>query len=306
MGVPDSGRPPSGTTFTAAPPAAGPPSRSQRRRIDVVSAVPHAGLDVPVQRSIARPLAASTTIFGRPASGRAGRACPQRRDVPWLMRITRVFTGDDGHSHFEDLEVPMEDRPYGLISDWLPATGVAFRVNHPDQNLDFHVAPRRQLVVNLYGAVEIETHAGDVRRLGAGDILLADDLSGTVTSPATSPDPAATSSSPCPRTSTCRPGGSRGRRRRRLSREVSRPHQVSMQGRFLPSRARRRPHEAEQARRSSARESAGSIDVVDLEARWRVERLAVLVHPRDHLARRRRVALVGIVDRGQLACGSRA
>ena len=94
------------------------------------------------------------------------------------MRITRVFTGDDGHSHFEDLEVPMEDRPYGLISDWLPATGVAFRVNHLDQNLDFHVAPRRQLVVNL-DAVEIETQAGDVRRLGAGDILLADNLTGT-------------------------------------------------------------------------------------------------------------------------------
>lgn len=95
------------------------------------------------------------------------------------MRITRVFTGDDGHSHFEDLEVPMTDRPYGLISDWLPADGVAFRVNHLDQNLDFHVAPRRQLVVNLYGAVEIETHSGDVRRLGAGDILLADDLTGS-------------------------------------------------------------------------------------------------------------------------------
>jgi hypothetical protein len=41
------------------------------------------------------------------------------------------------------------------------------------------VAPRRQLVVNLYGAVEIETHSGDVRRLGAGDILLADDLTGS-------------------------------------------------------------------------------------------------------------------------------
>ena len=95
------------------------------------------------------------------------------------MRITRVFTGDDGHSHFEELEVPMEDRPYGFISEFLPATGVAFRVNHADQSLDFHTAPRRQLVVNLYGAVELETHSGDVRRLGAGDILLADDLTGS-------------------------------------------------------------------------------------------------------------------------------
>lgn len=72
----------------------------------------------------------------------------------------------------------MTERPYGFLSEWLPAESVAFRINHPDQNLDFHPAPRRQLVVNLFGAVELETGLGEIRRLGAGDILLADDTTG--------------------------------------------------------------------------------------------------------------------------------
>jgi hypothetical protein len=44
--------------------------------------------------------------------------------------------------------------------------------------MDFHTAPRRQFVVNLSGLVEIEVGDGSTRRLGAGDILLADDTTG--------------------------------------------------------------------------------------------------------------------------------
>jgi hypothetical protein len=94
------------------------------------------------------------------------------------VRVTRIYTGDDGESHFEDLELPMTERPYGFITDWLPVTSMAYRENHPGQDLTYHVAPRRQLVVNLYGAVEIETGLGEVRRFGPGDILLADDRTG--------------------------------------------------------------------------------------------------------------------------------
>ncbi len=94
------------------------------------------------------------------------------------MRITRIYTGDDGESHFEDLEVPTTDRPYGWVSEFFPATGVAFRVNHTDQVLDYHPAPRRQFVVNLFGSVELETGNGEIRRLDAGDVLLADDTTG--------------------------------------------------------------------------------------------------------------------------------
>jgi hypothetical protein len=90
-----------------------------------------------------------------------------------------VFTGPDGRSHFEDVEVELADHgPAGLISERWPATGVQFREVSGDYALDFHRAPRRQLVVNLTGSVELEVGDGTVRRLGPGTILLAEDTTG--------------------------------------------------------------------------------------------------------------------------------
>lgn len=94
------------------------------------------------------------------------------------MRITRIFTGEDGQSHFEDLEVPMIENPYGLISRFVDVTGVAFRENRPDQVIDYHVAPRRQFVVNLTGSVSLESSTGEARVVGPGEILLAEDTTG--------------------------------------------------------------------------------------------------------------------------------
>jgi quercetin dioxygenase-like cupin family protein len=47
-----------------------------------------------------------------------------------------------------------------------------------DYALDYHTAPRRQFVINLTGSVDIEVGDGTVRRLGPGDILLAEDTTG--------------------------------------------------------------------------------------------------------------------------------
>ena len=44
-------------------------------------------------------------------------------------------------------------------------------------DLDY-TAPRRQLVVNLTGSVDLTVGDGTVRRLAAGEILLAEDLTG--------------------------------------------------------------------------------------------------------------------------------
>ncbi|HEY5646459.1 MAG TPA: hypothetical protein VIS76_10980 [Pseudomonadales bacterium] len=95
------------------------------------------------------------------------------------MKILRVYTGDDGASHFEDVDIELEDRGgAGRISAPWPATGVLFREVDGDYALDFHNAPRRQLVINLTGSVDIEVGDGTVRRLGPGDILLAEDTTG--------------------------------------------------------------------------------------------------------------------------------
>ena len=95
------------------------------------------------------------------------------------MQVTRVYTGEDGESHFEDVEIDLEDRgPMGRISALVAGKGVIFREVDGDYDLDFHNAPRRQYVVNLTGSVELEVGDGTQRLLGPGEILLAEDTTG--------------------------------------------------------------------------------------------------------------------------------
>jgi hypothetical protein len=98
------------------------------------------------------------------------------------MKVTRIYTGDDGRSHFEELAIPMSESPAaGLMSGVVPTDGIFFREpagDGPSDFLDFHVAPRRQFVIHMAGRVEIETGSGEKRQFGIGDILLADDTTG--------------------------------------------------------------------------------------------------------------------------------
>lgn len=97
------------------------------------------------------------------------------------MDVTRIYTGDDGRSHFEDLHIPMTETEFGRMSALVKAAGIIFREPAgagPTDFLDFHPAPRRQFVIHLAGRVEIETGGGERRQFGVGDILLADDTTG--------------------------------------------------------------------------------------------------------------------------------
>ena len=95
------------------------------------------------------------------------------------MQVVRVYTGDDGRSHLEDVTVELGQQGAGgrLSAQW-PGSGVIFREVTGDYHIDFHNAPRRQLVVNLTGSVEIEVGDGTRRVLGPGEILLAEDTTG--------------------------------------------------------------------------------------------------------------------------------
>ena len=94
------------------------------------------------------------------------------------MKVTRIFTGPDNESHFEDLDVPLREGQYGSISRTVPVTGVAFRETPLGATMDCHNAPQRQFVITLAGSVEIECGDGAKRFMGPGDILLADDTTG--------------------------------------------------------------------------------------------------------------------------------
>ena len=95
------------------------------------------------------------------------------------MKVTRIYSGDDGQSHFEDLDVPLQGYRVGAMSGEIPLTVGMFRDTTEGPTVyEFHVAPRRQFVIHLAGRVEIECGDGSKRQFGVGEVLLADDMTG--------------------------------------------------------------------------------------------------------------------------------
>ena len=82
------------------------------------------------------------------------------------MQIVRIYSGNDGESHREDLNV---DQLAALIEK--PGEG-------PITVHDDHTAPRRQYVTLLSGEVELETADASKRHLVRGDVIVAEDETG--------------------------------------------------------------------------------------------------------------------------------
>jgi quercetin dioxygenase-like cupin family protein len=67
---------------------------------------------------------------------------------------------------------------YGEGTPLQNATGITFRLSPPGYLLNWHCAPRRQYTITLSGEAEIEVGDGTVKRIGPGDVILAEDLTG--------------------------------------------------------------------------------------------------------------------------------
>ena len=95
------------------------------------------------------------------------------------IKVTRIYTGDDGKTHAEELAMPLGP-PRGAteLSPAIPVTSVQFRRTSPAYFIDWHTAPRRQYVITLAGESEVEIGDGTTIRLHPGHILLAEDLEG--------------------------------------------------------------------------------------------------------------------------------
>lgn len=95
------------------------------------------------------------------------------------MQATRLFTGVDGETHFEDFDIPLTDAgSIGQLSELYPATGIIFRETAPEYDYTWHTAPRRQFIIMLDGAVDVIIGDGTTRRFGTGNILLVEDTTG--------------------------------------------------------------------------------------------------------------------------------
>ena len=89
--------------------------------------------------------------------------------------IIRLYTGDDGQAHFEDLNVPAGETETVALT---AGADMNFR-SFPDGSFsDWHNAPRVQYVIVLAGQMEIGIGDGTKRVLDPGDILQVEDVTG--------------------------------------------------------------------------------------------------------------------------------
>jgi hypothetical protein len=103
------------------------------------------------------------------------------------MQITRLYTDRNGQSAFEDLEIPLqrvekETFPGQRAEKFkLLPTPTAMIMNETDagHQYDWHNAPRKQWVLTLQGEIEVQLRDGTARKFGVGNILLAEDLTGS-------------------------------------------------------------------------------------------------------------------------------
>ena len=96
-----------------------------------------------------------------------------------MFPITRIYSDENGDTHFEDIAIPLQDAgTIGKLSAPLPACNIIFRQVVESYDYTFHNAPHKQYILLLDGGIEIETSLGDKRVFETGEVLLVEDVTG--------------------------------------------------------------------------------------------------------------------------------
>lgn len=97
-----------------------------------------------------------------------------------MIRCVRLWTGADDASHVQIGRLDMRPgRNDDLVSSSVAVTSVTVEETASGGTLAWHTAPVRQLVVTLAGTLLFITRDGEQFRLSPGDVLLAEDTSGS-------------------------------------------------------------------------------------------------------------------------------
>lgn len=89
------------------------------------------------------------------------------------MGIFRVYKGDDDRSHIEEL--PLHDSFWNSVRT---ASTIFIKEFPPGTFLDWHPAPRRQIVIILSGRLEHGFRDGSIHTFSAGDVRVLVDTTG--------------------------------------------------------------------------------------------------------------------------------
>jgi hypothetical protein len=100
------------------------------------------------------------------------------------MRYTRVYTGSDGETHFEDAETAgetiraVESDLVGTVSETFPVSGLYFREVREESSPVPHNAPYPLFIIGLRGTFSVEVSDGQIREFRPGSVLLVEDATG--------------------------------------------------------------------------------------------------------------------------------
>ncbi len=99
-------------------------------------------------------------------------------DQQLSFAYTRVYSDENGESRFEDVNVPAQADGDIFVAEPIPLEAMIMRGLMGQPEPFWHPAPRRQFIVYLDAALEVETSDGERRRFGTGDVVLYEDLEG--------------------------------------------------------------------------------------------------------------------------------
>ncbi len=97
-----------------------------------------------------------------------------------MIRCVRIWTGEGGDSLFAEgtVELPKGERG-DMLSGTMAAASISFRETKSGGAFAPHQAPTRQFVITLAGTLEFKIATGATFLIRPGDILLAEDTTGS-------------------------------------------------------------------------------------------------------------------------------
>ena len=98
-----------------------------------------------------------------------------------MIRCIRLWTGEDNNSYFEDgvIDLNLKNDRGDVLSSVFTTQTISFQETSAAGKFEWHTAPVRQLVITLSGTLDFVTRNNEHFTINQGDILLAEDTTGT-------------------------------------------------------------------------------------------------------------------------------
>ncbi len=98
-----------------------------------------------------------------------------------MIRCVRLWTGKDNNSYFEDgvIDLNLKNDRGDVLSSKFSAQTISLQETGSAGLFEWHSAPARQLVITLMGTLDFVTRNNEHFIINPGDILLAEDTTGT-------------------------------------------------------------------------------------------------------------------------------